>query len=93
MLVVTRSENETIHIGELIDITIVAVRGNKVRIGIDAPRLLAILRGEHLTDESLLSRKKLIQQMTSAVDVETGRLVELLAASPVGQAAGMEATA
>ena len=44
MLVLSRKAKETIHIGD--DITITVVRGYKVRIGIDAPRHVAVVRGE-----------------------------------------------
>ena len=46
MLVLTRKTDEQILIGENIKITLVRVRGNSVRIGIDAPRDVRIVRGE-----------------------------------------------
>jgi len=52
MLVLSRHANETIVIGDdntgedLITITLVEIRGDKVRIGIDAPRDLDVHRGE-----------------------------------------------
>ena len=46
MLVLTRKIDERIKIGEDIEITIVAISGDTVRIGIDAPRDLKILRSE-----------------------------------------------
>ncbi|MEW6661705.1 MAG: carbon storage regulator CsrA [Bacillota bacterium] len=46
MLVLTRKVGETILIGDNIRITVVAMEEDKVRIGIDAPRELAILRQE-----------------------------------------------
>ncbi len=46
MLVLTRQLNETIRIGDDIEITIVDVRGDKVRIGIRAPRSVAVHRQE-----------------------------------------------
>lgn len=48
MLVLTRKEDETIHIGENIVITIVRIDGNKVRVGVEAPREDMVLRGELL---------------------------------------------
>ena len=46
MLVLSRQRDETIVIGENIRITIVDVRGDKVRIGIDAPRDITVHREE-----------------------------------------------
>ena len=46
MLVLTRKADEQILIGDDIKITLVRVRGNSVRIGIDAPRQVRIVRGE-----------------------------------------------
>jgi carbon storage regulator CsrA len=46
MLVLSRKKNEAIHIGEDITIRVVAVRGNRVQLAIDAPEQFRILRGE-----------------------------------------------
>lgn len=46
MLVLTRQVNESIMIGDDIEVTIVAVAGDKVRIGINAPPSIAVHRKE-----------------------------------------------
>jgi carbon storage regulator len=46
MLVLSRRPNESITIGEDIVITIVEVRGDKVRLGIDAPKNVTVHRTE-----------------------------------------------
>jgi carbon storage regulator len=46
MLVLTRKLNETIIIDGNIRITVVAIQGHKVRLGIDAPASVGILREE-----------------------------------------------
>ena len=46
MLVLSRKKDEKIRIGENIVITIVEVRGSIVRIGIEAPKEIKVLRGE-----------------------------------------------
>jgi len=46
MLVLTRTQGESIEIAGGIKVTIVRVKGKKVRIGIDAPKDLNIRRAE-----------------------------------------------
>jgi carbon storage regulator len=46
MLVMTRRIGEKIMIGSNITLTILAVHGNQVRIGVDAPRDVAVHREE-----------------------------------------------
>ena len=54
MLVLSRKADERIVIGDNIVITIVNIRGDKVRIGIDAPKDVAVDRQE-------VARKKALQ--------------------------------
>lgn len=46
MLVLSRQTDESIIIGDNIEITIVDVRGDKVRLGITAPRDISVHRKE-----------------------------------------------
>ncbi len=46
MLVLTRKLQEKIHIGENITITVVRIQGNTVRVGIEAPGDVRVVRGE-----------------------------------------------
>ena len=46
MLVLSRQRDQTIVIGDNIRIIIVDVRGDKVRVGIDAPRDVSVHREE-----------------------------------------------
>ena len=46
MLVLTRKKDETIRIGQDIEITVIRVRGNSVRLGIKAPQDVRVVRGE-----------------------------------------------
>ena len=46
MLVLSRQTDESILIGDDVEITIVDVRGDKVRLGIEAPKHLPVHRRE-----------------------------------------------
>ena len=46
MLVLTRKKSEAIVIGDDIVITVIEIRGNKVRLGFDAPKDVPIHRNE-----------------------------------------------
>ena len=46
MLVLSRQKDESIMIGDDVEITIVDVRGDKVRLGINAPRSISVHRKE-----------------------------------------------
>jgi carbon storage regulator len=46
VLVLTRKSNQSIMIGDDIEISVLAVMGEKVRIGIEAPRSIPVFRRE-----------------------------------------------
>lgn len=46
MLVLTRKRDESIIIGDHIKITVVEIRGDQVKLGIDAPRSIPVHREE-----------------------------------------------
>src|SRR3569623_2294686 len=46
MLVLSRQRDETIMIGDDIEVTVVDIRGDKVRLGITAPREISVHRKE-----------------------------------------------
>ena len=57
MLVLTRKTNQDIHIGKDIVITICAIRGERIRIGIQAPNDVPIIRQELLPVEESREEK------------------------------------
>ncbi|MEG1778435.1 MAG: carbon storage regulator CsrA, partial [Angelakisella sp.] len=46
MLILTRKIGESIFIGDSIEITVTEMSGDKVKIGINAPKEIAVLRSE-----------------------------------------------
>ena len=46
MLVLTRKGNQSIMIGDDIEVSVLAIMGEKVRIGIEAPRTVPVFRKE-----------------------------------------------
>jgi len=46
MLILTRRVGETVMIGNDVTVTILGVKGNQVRIGINAPKNVLVLREE-----------------------------------------------
>ena len=46
MLVLTRKSNQSIMIGDDIEVSVLAIMGEKVRIGIQAPRDIPVFRRE-----------------------------------------------
>jgi carbon storage regulator len=46
MLVLTRKSNQSIMIGDDIEVSVLAIMGEKVRIGIQAPRDIPVFRKE-----------------------------------------------
>ena len=46
MLILTRRVGESLMIGEEVTVTVLGVKGNQVRIGVNAPREVAVHREE-----------------------------------------------
>lgn len=46
MLILTRRVGETVMIGDEVTVTVLGVKGNQVRLGVNAPRSVAVHRQE-----------------------------------------------
>ena len=69
MLVLSRKKNESIVIGDNVRIEVLKVSGNTVRIGIQAPREVKVLRGE-------LAPYGISDEDTSETDSASGPQIE-----------------
>jgi carbon storage regulator len=58
MLILTRRVGEKLIIGENVTVTMLSLKGNQVRIGIEAPRDIAVNR-EEIFERILKERKEL----------------------------------
>ena len=69
MLVITRKVGDTLLIGENIEVTITSIDGNSVKVAIDAPRDITILRKElykevqNENQEALKANKDLLKNL------------------------------
>jgi carbon storage regulator len=57
MLVLSRRVGESVVVGDDVTITVLEVRGDVVRIGIDAPRSVAVHRAELLEQLETINRE------------------------------------
>lgn len=58
MLILTRKSGESIRIGDDVVVTVQEVKGNQVRLGVDAPKGISIYRGEifdRIREENIIS--------------------------------------
>ena len=65
MLILTRRVGETVMIGNDVTVTVLGVKGNQVRVGVNAPRDVAVHR------EEIFERIKREEQDGSGVDSTT----------------------
>ena len=77
MLVLTRRANQSIVIGDNVVITVLEVRGDQVRIGIDAPRSVTVHREE--------VHREIAEANRAAASPGSGVLDGLAALRPKGQ--------
>ncbi|MDR1960504.1 MAG: carbon storage regulator [Planctomycetaceae bacterium] len=78
MLVLSRREGERIKIGNSVTVTIVRLGGDKVRIGIEAPSDVLILRGElEQNDDSCHHHEEVTSAEESVIPVPVSVLTSL----------------
>lgn len=58
MLILTRRPGEALYIGENIKVMVTRINGNQVKIGIQAPKEIGIVRDELVDDDSTIEGAK-----------------------------------
>jgi carbon storage regulator len=77
MLVLTRKSNQSVMIGDDIEVTVLSIIGDKVRIGIQAPREIPVFRKEvylEIQQENVAAR--------ASAQAEVDDALKRLSASP-----------
>lgn len=75
MLIINRKAGESLEIGEQVRVTVVGIEGGRVRLAIDAPKTVTILRSE-LVDETRAANRDAAQEQAAPAELlrmfETG---------------------
>jgi carbon storage regulator len=79
MLVLTRHVDESIAIGDSIVVTVLAIEGDRIKLGISAPRDIQILRQEVF--QAIKAQEKLEEQLANAPEPESFQQLRDLLAS------------
>ncbi|MDO5045094.1 carbon storage regulator CsrA [Campylobacter sp.] len=75
MLILSRKEDESILLGKDIKITVVGISKSGVKLGIEAPKNMMILRSE-LAEEVANKNKEAIKQSDEAVLAELSQKIQ-----------------
>jgi carbon storage regulator len=85
MLVLTRRVDESLTIGDSITVTVLSIEGDKVKLGIKAPREITILR--HEIYQAVQEQNKLEKRLAEGPEPDSFKdLRELLAQQTDGEA-------
>ena len=87
MLILTRKIGESILVGDNIRLVVLEIRGRQIRLGIEAPADIVVLREEiaqRLTDENLRAASFNYQEVQQAVNALTLELAHHVAWGPPG---------
>jgi carbon storage regulator len=75
VLVLTRKSNQSIMIGDDIEISVLAIMGEKVRIGIEAPRSVPVFRREvyvEIQEDREVEERSEVHRALEELKFETG---------------------
>jgi carbon storage regulator len=86
MLVLTRRIDESLNIGDSITITVLSIEGDKVKLGIKAPREVTILRQEIF--QAVQEQTRLEQRLANGPEPDTFKGLRELLASQIDNSDG-----
>ena len=75
MLILTRRAGETIMVGDEVTITVLGIKGNQVRLGVNAPREIAVHR-EKIYERILAEREQALGQDGEQTEVTVKNQIE-----------------
>ncbi len=75
MLVLSRKIGQSILIGHNIEVKIIDVQGDQIRIGINAPRNITILRKELVDEVKRVNREAVVNSSSVSLE-ELGRVLK-----------------
>jgi len=79
MLVLSRKSGESINIGSQITVTVVEVKGHRVKLGLDAPRQVQIARGELCSnDQTTAPARQIVELDLSSLSLDHGEVEQPL---------------
>lgn len=88
MLVLSRQRDETIMIGDEVEITVVDIRGDKVRLGITAPRHIQVHRKEvydAIKRENQQAANLTPQDVSGVIDADPAKATPLKSDNPTAR--------
>ena len=74
MLILTRRVGETLMVGDNVTVTVLGVKGNQVRIGVNAPKEVSVHREEiyqRIQREKVANLEAALQKQTDKVNSST----------------------
>ena len=72
MLILTRRVGETVMIGDDVTVTVLGVKGNQVRVGVNAPNLFAALASAGINVHMVATSEIKISVLVGEKDLEAG---------------------
>jgi carbon storage regulator len=69
MLILTRHVNESIFIGDSVKVTLLSIRGNQIRLGINAPKEVEVYREEIY--QRINRKRRVLKIKTNKLSVST----------------------